>query len=94
METHPVPSLTPAALTLLSPQAYIQFEKEDEAIAMAKFYNGNVTPMVCGRAVRVTHSLSYPTIQVGRPFLLWFLAPREELNVQSLRFLNATSFCC
>ncbi|XP_015226992.1 PREDICTED: matrin-3-like [Cyprinodon variegatus] len=49
----------------LRPEAYIQFEKEDEAIAMAKFYNGNVTPMVCGRAVRVTHSLSYPTIQCG-----------------------------
>lgn len=37
---------------------------------MAKFYNSNVTASVCGRPVRVSHSMSYPTIQVssrGRP---------------------------
>ncbi|KAM4733054.1 matrin 3-like 1.2 isoform 2-T3 [Anableps anableps] len=49
----------------LRPEAYIQFETEAEAINMAKFYNGNVTATVCGRPVRITHSLSYPTIQCG-----------------------------
>ncbi|KAM4586973.1 LOW QUALITY PROTEIN: uncharacterized protein V3H82_005713 [Fundulus diaphanus] len=49
----------------LRPEAYIQFEKEAEAVAMAKFYNANVTALVCGRPVRITHSLSYPTIQCG-----------------------------
>ncbi|RVE67602.1 hypothetical protein OJAV_G00104560 [Oryzias javanicus] len=50
----------------LRPEAYIQFQTEDEARAMAKFYgNGNVTVSVCGRPVRVSHSLSYPTIQCG-----------------------------
>uniref|UniRef100_A0A3B5M4X5 Matrin 3-like 1.1 n=1 Tax=Xiphophorus couchianus TaxID=32473 RepID=A0A3B5M4X5_9TELE len=39
-------------------------ETEAEAVNMAKFYNGNVTATVCGRPVRITHSLSYPTIQV------------------------------
>lgn len=31
---------------------------------MAKFYNSNVTASVCGRPVRVYHSMTYPTIQV------------------------------
>lgn len=45
-------------------QAFLQFATEEEARAMVKFYNGNVTPSVCGRPVRVNHSLTYPTIQV------------------------------
>ncbi|XP_062281705.1 matrin 3-like 1.2 [Scomber scombrus] len=49
----------------LRPEAYLQFETEEEARAMAKFYNGNVTATVCGRPVRVSHSMSYPTIQCG-----------------------------
>ncbi|XP_061541148.1 matrin 3-like 1.2 isoform X1 [Phycodurus eques] len=46
------------------PEAFLQFATEEEARAMAKFYNGNVMPSVCGRPVRVNHSLTYPTIQV------------------------------
>ncbi|XP_042274294.1 matrin 3-like 1.2 isoform X1 [Thunnus maccoyii] len=49
----------------LRPEAYLQFATEEEARAMAKFYNGNVTATVCGRPVRVSHSMSYPTIQCG-----------------------------
>ncbi|XP_050928527.1 LOW QUALITY PROTEIN: matrin-3-like [Lates calcarifer] len=49
----------------LRPEAYLQFATEDEARAMAKFYNSNVTASVCGRPVRVSHSMSYPTIQCG-----------------------------
>nr|XP_046261503.1 matrin 3-like 1.2 [Scatophagus argus]XP_046261504.1 matrin 3-like 1.2 [Scatophagus argus] len=49
----------------LRPEAYFQFETEEEARAMAKFYSANVTASVCGRPVRVSHSLSYPTIQCG-----------------------------
>lgn len=49
----------------LRPEAYIQFEKESEAAAMAKFYNGNVVATVSGRPVRISHSPSYPTIQCG-----------------------------
>ncbi|XP_041799524.1 matrin 3-like 1.2 isoform X2 [Chelmon rostratus] len=49
----------------LRPEAYLQFETEEEARAMAKFYNGNITASVCGRPVRVSHSMSYPTIQCG-----------------------------
>lgn len=47
------------------PQAYLQFETEEEARAMAKFYSSNVTASVCGRPVRISHSTSYPTIQVN-----------------------------
>ncbi|XP_051921294.1 matrin 3-like 1.2 isoform X2 [Hippocampus zosterae] len=47
------------------PEAFLQFGTEEEARAMVKFYNGNVTPSVCGRPVRVNHSLTYPTIQCG-----------------------------
>lgn len=32
---------------------------------MARFYNTNVTASVCGRPVRISHSTSYPTIQVS-----------------------------
>ena len=53
--------LTPVCL----PQAYLQFELEEEARAMAKFYNSNVTATVCGRPVRISHSMTYPTIQVS-----------------------------
>ncbi|XP_051275771.1 matrin 3-like 1.2 isoform X2 [Dicentrarchus labrax] len=49
----------------LRPEAYLQFGTEEEARAMAKFYNSNVTASVCGRPVRVSHSMSYPTIQCG-----------------------------
>lgn len=50
----------------LRPEAYLQFAAEDEARAMAKFYtNSNVTASVCGRPVRISHSMSYPTIQCG-----------------------------
>ncbi|CAN9514638.1 unnamed protein product [Ophioblennius macclurei] len=49
----------------LRPEAFVQFGSEDEARAMTKFYNSNVTASVCGWPVRVSHSLSYPTIQCG-----------------------------
>ncbi|KAG7219137.1 hypothetical protein INR49_019299 [Caranx melampygus] len=49
----------------LRPEAYLQFTTEEEARAMAKFYNSNVTASVCGRPVRVSHSMTYPTIQCG-----------------------------
>lgn len=52
-------------VSVSSDQAYLQFATEDEARAMAKFYNSNVTASVCGRPVRVSHSMSYPTIQVN-----------------------------
>lgn len=46
-------------------QAYLQFESEEQAKTMARFYNTNVTASVCGRPVRISHSTSYPTIQVS-----------------------------
>lgn len=46
-------------------QAYLQFETEEQAKTMARFYNTNVTASVCGRPVRISHSTSYPTIQVS-----------------------------
>ncbi|XP_056151171.1 matrin 3-like 1.2 [Lampris incognitus] len=49
----------------LRPEAYLQFATEDEAKAMAKFYNSNVTASVCGKPVRICHSQTYPTIQCG-----------------------------
>ncbi|XP_030252364.1 matrin 3-like 1.2 isoform X3 [Sparus aurata] len=49
----------------LRPEAYLQFETEEEARAMAKFYSSNITASVCGRPVRISHSMSYPTIQCG-----------------------------
>ncbi|CAL8262503.1 unnamed protein product [Lota lota] len=49
----------------LRPEAYLQFASEEEAKAMARFYNSNVTATVCGKPVRISHSQTYPTIQCG-----------------------------
>ncbi|KAM6953201.1 matrin 3-like 1.2 [Aplochiton taeniatus] len=49
----------------LRPEAFLQLATEEQAKAMARFYHGNVTPMVCGRAVRINHSQTYPTIKGG-----------------------------
>ncbi|KAM9850179.1 matrin 3-like 1.2 [Aulostomus maculatus] len=49
----------------LRPEAYVQFATEEEAREMSKFYKSNVTASVCGRPVRVSHSMTYPTIQCG-----------------------------
>ncbi|XP_056899443.1 matrin 3-like 1.2 isoform X6 [Takifugu flavidus] len=49
----------------LRAEAYLQFETEEQAKTMARFYNTNVTASVCGRPVRISHSTSYPTIQCG-----------------------------
>ncbi|KAL3973467.1 suppressor of IKK-epsilon [Sarotherodon galilaeus] len=49
----------------LRPEAFLQFTTEEEARAMANFYNGNITASVCGRPVKISHSMSYPTIQSG-----------------------------
>ncbi|XP_055016086.1 matrin 3-like 1.2 isoform X2 [Boleophthalmus pectinirostris] len=46
-------------------KAYLQFSTEEEAVAMAKFYNGNVQATVCGRPVKIWHYTAQPTIQFG-----------------------------
>ena len=46
-------------------KAYLQFASEEEAKAMARFYNSNVMAMVCGKPVEIRHSQTYPTIQVS-----------------------------
>lgn len=74
VERWPVWLVLPA-VSMVTPclwQAYLQFETEEQAKTMARFYNTNVTASVCGRPVRISHSTSYPTIQVssapaGRP---------------------------
>uniref|UniRef100_A0A8B9LEG7 Matrin 3-like 1.1 n=1 Tax=Astyanax mexicanus TaxID=7994 RepID=A0A8B9LEG7_ASTMX len=48
------------------PEAFLELASEQEARAMVRFYNGNVTPSVCGKAVKIYHSHVYPTIQIGK----------------------------
>ncbi|KAJ8015074.1 hypothetical protein DPEC_G00022350 [Dallia pectoralis] len=50
----------------LRPEAFLQLSSEEEAKAMVKFYNGNVTPTVCGKPVKIYHSQRYTTIQSGK----------------------------
>lgn len=68
MPPEPPPSPPPRRCCLTpyppAPQAYLQFQTEEEAHAMAHFYSSNVTASVCGRPVRISHSSTYPTIQV------------------------------
>ncbi|XP_010902968.1 matrin 3-like 1.2 [Esox lucius] len=47
-------------------EAFLQLSSEEEAKAMVEFYNGNVTPTVCGKPVKIYHSQRYTTIQSGR----------------------------
>lgn len=56
-------------------QAYLQFESEEQAKTMARFYSTNVTASVCGRPVRISHSTSYPTIQVSSSAPRWCMPP-------------------
>ncbi|KPP60239.1 hypothetical protein Z043_121777, partial [Scleropages formosus] len=48
------------------PEAFLELSSEEEARAMVDFYSANVTPMVCGKAVKIYHSQTYATIQSGR----------------------------
>uniref|UniRef100_A0A8B9LEI4 Matrin 3-like 1.1 n=1 Tax=Astyanax mexicanus TaxID=7994 RepID=A0A8B9LEI4_ASTMX len=48
------------------PEAFVELASEEEARAMVRFYNGNVTPTVCGKEVKIFHSHVYATIQVSR----------------------------
>ncbi|XP_074529628.1 matrin 3-like 1.2 [Halichoeres trimaculatus] len=70
----------------LKPEAYLQFEKEEEARAMVKFYNNsNVTASVCGRPVRISHSMSYPTIQCGSSKVVYVgQIPNSKYSDESL----------
>uniref|UniRef100_A0A8C9TVR2 Matrin 3-like 1.1 n=1 Tax=Scleropages formosus TaxID=113540 RepID=A0A8C9TVR2_SCLFO len=47
------------------PEAFLELSSEEEARAMVDFYSANVTPMVCGKAVKIYHSQTYATIQVS-----------------------------
>lgn len=66
---------------------------------MAKFYgNGNVTASVCGRPVRVSHSMSYPTIQVNITavwlFLFWLVIWILGTVGTVCVWLDDFSLCC
>lgn len=51
---------------------------------MAKFYSSNITASVCGRPVRISHSTSYPTIQVnlGRRIRTQVLVPNSKMQLR------------
>ncbi|KAF5893696.1 matrin-3-like, partial [Clarias magur] len=48
------------------PEAFLEFSSEQEARSMVHFYNGNVIPSVCGKTVKIYHSMTYATIQSGK----------------------------
>ncbi|KAK3565100.1 hypothetical protein QTP86_033156, partial [Hemibagrus guttatus] len=48
------------------PEAFLEFSSEQEARSMVRFYNGNVIPSVCGKTVKIYHSMTYATIQSGK----------------------------
>ncbi|XP_076148522.1 matrin 3-like 1.2 [Alosa pseudoharengus] len=48
------------------PEAFLELSNEQEARAMVSFYNSNVLPSVCGKAVKIYHSQTYATIQSGK----------------------------
>ncbi|XP_022539777.2 matrin 3-like 1.2 [Astyanax mexicanus] len=57
------------------PEAFVELASEEEARAMVRFYNGNVTPTVCGKEVKIFHSHVYATIQYGRVVYIGRLPP-------------------
>lgn len=58
------------AICIIFLKAFLEFSSEDEARSMVHFYSGNVIPSVCGKTVKIYHSMTYPTIQVSNSFLL------------------------
>ncbi|XP_066505333.1 matrin 3-like 1.2 [Hoplias malabaricus] len=57
------------------PEAFLELSNEQEARAMVRFYNGNVIPSVCGKAVKIYHSQIYPTIQNGKVVYIGHVPP-------------------
>uniref|UniRef100_A0A3B3R3V0 Matrin 3-like 1.1 n=1 Tax=Paramormyrops kingsleyae TaxID=1676925 RepID=A0A3B3R3V0_9TELE len=67
------------------PEAFLELSSEEEARAMVDFYSGNVTPMVCGKAVKIYHSQTYATIQNGRVIYVGQLPPFQSSDASLLK---------
>ncbi|TSK28132.1 Matrin-3 [Bagarius yarrelli] len=67
------------------PEAFLEFNSEQEAKAMVRFYNGNVMPSVCGKSVKIYHSMTYATIQSGKVVYIGHLPPFKSSDASFLK---------
>ncbi|KAI4874752.1 hypothetical protein NFI96_028370 [Prochilodus magdalenae] len=67
------------------PEAFLELSSEQEARAMVRFYNGNVIPSVCGKAVKIYHSQVYPTIQSGKVVYVGHIPPFKTSDASLLK---------
>ncbi|XP_036424400.1 matrin 3-like 1.2 isoform X2 [Colossoma macropomum] len=67
------------------PEAFLELSSEQEARAMVRFYNGNVMPSVCGKAVKIYHSQIYPTIQNGKVVYIGHIPPFKTSDASLLK---------
>ncbi|KAG7464976.1 hypothetical protein MATL_G00171330 [Megalops atlanticus] len=67
------------------PEAFLELSSEEEARSMVAFYNANVTPVVCGKAVKIHHSQAYATIQSGRVLYISQLPPFKTSDASFLK---------
>ncbi|KAL0973713.1 hypothetical protein UPYG_G00209960 [Umbra pygmaea] len=70
----------------LRPEAFLQLSSEEEAKAMVDFYNGNVTPTVCGKPVKIYHSQRYTTIQSGKVVYVGQIPHTKYTDASLLKF--------
>ncbi|XP_060784014.1 matrin-3-like [Neoarius graeffei] len=67
------------------PEAFLEFSSEQEAKSMVRFYNGNVIPSVCGKSVKIYHSLTYATIQRGKVVYIGHIPPFKSSDASILK---------
>ncbi|MCJ8734230.1 hypothetical protein PDJAM_G00232950 [Pangasius djambal] len=67
------------------PEAFLEFSSEQEARSMVRFYNGNVIPSVCGKTVKIYHSMTYATIQSGKVVYIGHIPPFKSSDASFLK---------
>ncbi|KAJ8338456.1 hypothetical protein SKAU_G00374220 [Synaphobranchus kaupii] len=67
------------------PEAFLELSSEVEARSMVAFYNANITPEVCGKAVKIHHSQAYSTIQSGRVLYIGQIPPFKGSDASFLK---------
>ncbi|XP_017329522.1 matrin 3-like 1.2 [Ictalurus punctatus] len=67
------------------PEAFLEFSTEQEARSMVRFYNGNVIPSVCGKTVKIYHSMTYATIQSGKVVYIGHIPPFKSSDASFLK---------
>ncbi|KAG9346311.1 hypothetical protein JZ751_006622 [Albula glossodonta] len=67
------------------PEAFLELASEEEARSMVAFYSANITPVVCGKAVKIHHSQAYATIRSGQVLYIGQIPPFKGSDASFLK---------